>query len=55
MEISDPKIKKTFLYFLKKKKFLLSWEMKLFKNFLSSKNKKKHSEKISYISENGTF
>ena len=54
---------KQFLYFLKKEAVLIFRETELFKktsyisegNFLSSKNKKTHSEKMSYISGNGTF
>ena len=61
MKLSSPKITKK-LYFLRKA-FLILREMELFKktshfsggNFLSSKNKKNHSEKIYYISRNETF
>ena len=53
MELSSAKIK-TFLIFRemeppKKFSYISAG------NFLSSKNKKNHSEKISYILENGTF
>ena len=51
-------------YIFSKNVFLIFQEIELFKktyyisgkwNFPSSKNKKSHSEKISYILRNGTF
>ena len=64
MELASPKIIKA-LTFSQKKALLLFWEMELFKktsssyisgeNFAISKNKKKHSQKISYILGNGTL
>ena len=56
MELSTRKIKK-FLIFSQKKFFLYFGKCNFLKKLLSSsKNKKeKHSEKISYLSGNGTF
>ena len=63
MELSGPKIKKV-LKFSQKNVFYIFWEMELsspkIKKLLEGasgawKIKKNHSEKISYISGNGTF
>ena len=53
MELFGPKI----LLFFQKKTFLIFREMELSspRNFPSWKNKKTHSEKISFISGNATF
>ena len=57
MELSSLKFKKFPIFF--QKEFLIFREMEPPKktggNFPSSENKKNHSEKISYISGNGTF
>ena len=57
MELSSLKFKKFPIFF--QKEFRIFREMEPPKktggNFPSSENKKNHSEKISYISGNGTF
>ena len=49
MELSSPKIKKVLIFSEIERSYILG------RNFPSSKNKKTNSEKICYISGNGTF
>ena len=54
VELLAPRLKH-FLYFWKSNFLVLYFFYISRSNFTSSKNKKNHSEKMSYISGNGTF